>query len=162
MNWEVFTTNLARTLPAVTDRCYVIIAGPEKADGYVQFFADENTLYAEAAAPEFVTGRAAHNVDSREMLAAGWEAPTKLDLNWHQTLPLPALSSEFTQLATKCEIALRDVYHLEPAILRYKAWREAEQQPPGVTWQPEQFERLDPGGPQLELPNLGLTRLPQQ
>ncbi|MGB4957018.1 MAG: hypothetical protein WBO49_01055 [Candidatus Saccharimonas sp.] len=162
MDWSIFTSNLARTLPKITERCYVIIAGPEKMGGYVQFYADEDTLHAEAAAPEFVSNKAAHTSDSPEMLAAGWEAPTSLDLNWHQTLPLPALSSEFTQLAAQCGVALRDVYHLEPANLQYKAWREAEQQPPGVTWQPEQFERLDPGDPQLELPNLGLARLPQQ
>lgn len=158
MNWETFTANLARTLPHITERCYLIIAGPEDAGGYIQFFADDSILHAEAAAPEFVEGSAAHAADSPAMLAAHWEAPTALDLNWHQTLPLPALSSEYTQLATQCSVALRDVYHLDPTALQYKAWREPEEQPPGVTWQPEQFEQLDPGENPLELPSLGVAR----
>ncbi len=149
---------MARTLPKITDRCYLIIAGPEKTSGYVQFVADDNTLYAEAAAPEFVSGNASHTRNAPEMLAAGWETPTPPDLNWHQTYPLPALSSEFTQLANRCCVALRDVYNLEPDVLRYKAWREAEQQPLGVTWQPEQFERLDRGNPRVELPTLGILQ----
>ncbi len=161
MDWSEFTTNLARTLPAITDRSYLIISGPEETDGYVQFFADENSLNAEAAAPEFVAGKAAHSVDAPAMLAAGWAAPTSLDLNWHQTLPLPALSSEFATLAAQCCVALREVYHLDPATLRYKAWREPEQQPAGVTWQPEQFDRLDPGEPDMQLPALGIAKLRQ-
>jgi len=159
MQWDVFANNLAHTLPSITDRCILIISGPDKDGGYVQFLGTASELTAEAAAPEFVSGKAAHSSEAPELLATGWEAPSAPDFNWHQTLPLPALSSEFATLAKDCCVALRDIYHLDPAALQYEAWREAEQQPPGVTWQPEQFEQLDPGDPQLELPSLGLSRL---
>lgn len=161
--WDVFASNLARTLPAITDRCILIISGPNKDGGYVQFLGTASALTAEAAAPEFVSGTASHTAEDQTMLAANWQAPSELSSNWEQVLPLPALTQEFTAIANRCVVALRDVYHLEsPETLRYTAWREAEQQPPGVTWQPEQFERLDPGNPGLELPSLGLARLPQQ
>lgn len=158
MTWDDFTRALQRTLPQITERCYLIIAGQEDTDGYVQFFADENTLHAEAAAPHFVSGRATHNVDEPKLIDAGWQPPTALDLNWHQTVALPALSSEFFALAVQCCVALRDVYQLTPTDLQYKAWREPEQQPPGVTWQPQQFEQLDPGANPLLLPSLGISQ----
>jgi hypothetical protein len=159
MSWDEFTNALQQTLPKITERCYLIIAGPEDEGGYVQFFADKDTLHAEAAAPQFVSAKAEHDVDNPELLAAGWQAPTALDFNWHQSLPLPALSTEFAALAARCCVALRDVYQLKPTDLEYKAWREPEEQPPGVTWQQEQFDQLDPGEKSMAHPTLGLPQM---
>ncbi len=158
MDWEAFTTKLQATLPSITDRCFLVISAPA-GTSYVQFAANSNELTAEVAGPEFATDLAAHNADSPAMLAAGWSAPTAASPNWSQTIPLPALSGEFAALAEQCTVALRDTHHIEsPDVLRYRAWREPEYQPAGVTWQPERFEQLDPGENPLSLPMLGLLQ----
>lgn len=158
MNWETFTGNLQATLPHITDRCFLIISTPSR-ESYVQFAASSNELTAEVAGPEFATGAAAHTPDEPAMRAAGWSVPTPASPNWSRAIPLPALSQEFAILAEQCTTALRDTHHVEnPDRLRYQAWREPEQQPAGVTWEPERFDQLDPGENPLQLPMLGLPQ----
>jgi len=156
MTWDDFRNSLGRTLPGITDRCYLIISAAD-GGGYVQFAGAADTLSAEAAGPDFVTGPAAHAADERTMVAAGWTAPTRSTPNWSTALDLPALTSEFAALAERCVTALRGAHGVtDPGTLTYQAWREREVQPAGVTWAPERFAALDPGENPLLLPTLGL------
>jgi type III secretion system-like peptide-binding chaperone len=155
VTWDEFRDRLQATLRGLTDRCYLIVSAPEH--GYVQFAAAPDELSAEACGPEYTAGPAAHEADDPTMLAAGWSAPTRSAPNWSAPLQLPALTAEYRALADRCVTALRDVYGVpEPGVLTYQAWRDAEVQPPGVTWPPERFEQLDPGEHPLALPSLGL------
>ena len=156
MDWTEFHERLQATLRDFTDRCYLIVSAPGDG-GYVQFAAIEDELAAEASGPEFTKDVAAHAADDPVMLAAGWTAPTRAQPNWSFDLPLPALTREYAELAGRCVVALRDVFGVpDPQVLGYRAWREPEEQPPGVTWPAERFEQLDPGENPLPLPELGL------
>lgn len=156
MDWDEFRTGLQATLRALTDRCVLVVAAPGRG-GYVQFAAAAGELTAEAAGPQFTAGPAAHEADDPVMLAAGWTAPTRSGPNWSAPLRLPALTAEYAMLADRCVTALRDVYRLPgPGALSYRAWREPEPQPSGVSWTAERIDRLDPGENPLELPLLGL------
>lgn len=160
MDWNEFRDRLRAALSGLTDRCYLIVGAPGFG-GYVQFAGTGNSLAAEASGPEFVAGPASHPTDDPTMLAAGWAAPTRPQPNWTFALQLPALTSEYAELAERCVIALRDVFHLaDPAVLTYQAWREPEQQPPGVTWSLERFDQLDPGENPMALTELGLQPQP--
>jgi hypothetical protein len=61
--------------------------------------------------------------ESSGMAAAGWVAPPGIDPpNWSFSLPLPALTVEYSALASRCVVALRDVHGLSgPEGLVYKA-----------------------------------------
>lgn len=157
VTWFEFQNRLRATLRSLGDHSVLIVTAPSDTAGYVQFIVDEDTLFAEASGPEFVGGAAAHDADDLTMLAAGWTAPTRPLPNWSFELSLPALTSEYAELTDRCAVALRDVFHVEhPGSLGYRAWREPELQPPGVTWSAERIERLDPGENPLSLPELGL------
>lgn len=157
MTWSEFRDHLQATLRELTDRTFLIVSTPSAGGGYVQFAGGADDLSAEASGPEFTEGVATHAADDTTMLAAGWRAPRGPQPNWSCELALPALTGEYTGVAERCVIALRDVFHLpDPQLLTYRAWREPERQPPGVTWQPERFDDLDPGADPLALPSLGL------
>lgn len=156
MEWPQFEANLALALRALTPRCVLVVAAHERG-GYVQFHVTDQRLSAEASGPKYTEGPAQHAADDATMLASGWAEPTPSQPNWTSELPLPALTTEYAALAGRCVVALRDVFHLEaPQVLSYRAWREPETQPPGVTWEPERFDQLDPGEDPLLLPMLGL------
>lgn len=157
MAWSEFRDRLQATLRELNDRTFVIISAPGGHGGYVQFACGPDGLSAEASGPEFTAGPATHAADDPTMASAGWRSPTRPQPNWSYELALPAVTNEYAELADRCLVALRDVFHLsDPQGLTYRAWREPEQQPPGVTWQPERFDELDPGADPLLLPSLGL------
>ena len=156
MTWGEFRDRLRVSLRSLTDRCCVVVVASDER-GCVQFFGTVDVLSAEASGPEVVGGAAVHGPNDPTMLAAGWEQSTRAPPNWSFDLPLPAMTSEYAALADRCVIALRDVFHLaDPAELAYHAWREPDVQPAGVTWSPEQFDRLDPGEDPLPMPAMGL------
>ena len=158
MTWDEFRDRLQATLRGLTARCLLIVSAP---GGYVQFARGVDVLSAEAAGPDSVDGAAVHGPDDPVMLGAGWASPTRGQPNWSDELPLPALTGEYTALADRCVTALRDVYGATaPGVLGYRAWREPDTQPPGVTWPPERFDELDPGQDPLPLPGLGLPAAP--
>jgi hypothetical protein len=156
MDWNDFQERLQGALRTLGDRTCLIVVAPHEG-GYVQFAGLADALSAEASGPGFAKGAAVHAADDPTMLAAGWTAPSRPQPNWSFALDLPALTSEYAELASRCVVALRDVFQVaDPAVLGYQAWREPEQQPLGVTWSPERFEQLDPGENPLPLPALGL------
>ena len=80
----------------------------------MQFAGGVHELHAEAAG------------GFGDLAAAGWVPPSG-DPNWTCSTPLPALTVEYAALASRCVVALRDVYGLSgPDELVYKAWRDAE------------------------------------
>ena len=57
-------------------------------------------------------------------------------------------------MAARCVAVLRDLHAVpSPDELEYRAWREAEPDPEGVTFYPED---LEPAEPHLVLPALGV------
>lgn len=158
MTWTELQGRLRATLRLLGDRCVLIVAAPAEAGGgYVQFLGLGAALEAEASGPEFVDGPARHTADDPIMLAAGWAAPSGPQPNWTYRLVQPALSGDMAALAQRCVVALRDVLHVpDPGLLGYRAWREPESQPTGVTWSVEQVAALDQGENPLPLPSLGL------
>lgn len=137
----------------VSDRVFLIVSSRENSRVYVQFAGGADALSAEAPGVAVVAG-----IDEAGLADAGWVAPSVGQPNWSSELPLPALTSEFSVLAERCVVALRDVFGVtDPGQLVYRAWRDAEAFPQGVTLYPEQIEALDKGEDPLEISQLGLT-----
>lgn len=159
MDWTEFRDRLRATQRDLTDRCFLVVSSTAGTGaGYVQFAAYDDLLSAEASGPAFTRGAAAHDDDDPTMLGAGWVPPTRSQPNWSFELPLPALTSEYAELAERCVVALRDVFHCDsPGSLGYRAWREPAVQPEGTTWSQEQIDQLDPGADPLPLPSFGVA-----
>lgn len=151
--WEEFTGRLTETLRDVSDRVFLIVHSQANKKVYVQFAGGKHELHAQAAGPEMVPW-----TDIDVMVAAGWVPPSGFDPpNWTFDLPLPALTVEFSTLAERCVVALRDAYGLtEPDGLVYKAWRDGEWPLAGETWSAERMAERDQGENPLELPWLEL------
>ncbi|GAA3031262.1 TY-Chap domain-containing protein [Actinokineospora globicatena] len=116
--WEAFGGGLTEALRDVSDRVLLVVFSRADPQVFVQFAGSDHELHAEAGAP----------ADPSPMAAAGWVPPTGIDPpNWTSSLPLPALTVEYTAMAARCVVALRDVHGLPtPDELVYKAWRDAE------------------------------------
>ncbi|KUM35227.1 hypothetical protein [Arthrobacter sp. EpRS71] len=151
-DWNDFRGRLAATLRSVSDRVILIIASDLHPNRYVQFAGQSDRLHAEAPGQDVVV-----NAVESVLSDGGWQAPGVAQPNWSSSLPLPALTSEYRELADRCVAALRNSYGVKsPDDLSYRAWREAEQIPEGQTWSAEQVAHMDPGSRSLELPGLGL------
>lgn len=152
-DWTGFEHGLASALRSVTERVFLIIASGADPRRYVQFAGGQQRLDAEAPGTEVVA-----IANETTLSAAGWTAASFDVPNWTSSLELPALTAEFQLLAGRCVTALRDAYGIpSPDYLWYRAWREPEQMPAGVTWSPERIARLDRGESALKLPRLGLA-----
>lgn len=155
MTWDAFGERLAFALRDVTDRVRLIVVVGDDPRRYVQLAGVADRLDAEAPSDDVVAGA---SLDA--LAAAGWTAPTAGQPSWTATLARPALTVELAALAERCVVALRDGLGIAtPDVLRYRAWRETEGMPPGVTWSQERIDELDPGDPALEIAALGLDRL---
>ena len=147
--WIQFEERLAQGLSLVTDRTFLVISVPDDSR-YVQFAGAADRLDAEASG--IVVG-----ADERVLMAAGWTRPGTFSPNWTTSIPRHVLGSDATDLARMCVEALRDSFALaSPDALRYSAWRNREEVPPGQTWSAERLRTLDPGQDPLILPALGL------
>ena len=156
MSWTEFHDRLRATLRALTDRSCLVVASPDDS-GFLQFSVLDDVLCVE------VSGRRFDASDGSDpaMAAAGWLPPTALHPQWSVVLSLPALTSEYADLAERCVVALRDVVGIEdPSVLSYRAWRDPDTQPSGVTWSPERVAALDRGENPLPLPHLGRVSQP--
>lgn len=151
-DWNDFRDRLVATLRGLSDRVILIIASNVYPNRYVQFAGQGDRLDAEAPGQDVVV-----NAVESVLKDAGWQAPGIAQPNWSSVLPLPALTSEYRELAERCVAALRNSYGVKsPDELSYRAWREAEQIPVGQTWSAERVARMDPGSDSLDLPGLGL------
>lgn len=151
-DWNDFRDRLAATLRRVSDRTNLIITSHLYPTRYVQFSGQADRLDAEAPGTDVVGG-----ADESVLRLAAWQAPGATQPNWSSSLPLPALTSEYRELAERCVAALRNSYGIAfPDEMGYRAWREAEQIPLGQTWSAERVARMDLGAYSLEFPGLGL------
>ncbi|KNY05430.1 TY-Chap domain-containing protein [Microbacterium sp. GCS4] len=151
--WDEFESALARVFRDITDRVFVIIAAEADPTRYVQFAGQPSRLDAEAPGADVVS-----DADESVLRASGWMAPTTEQPNWTAALALPALHGEYADLASRCVAALRDAFGIgAPEELAYRAWREAEQMPRGVTWSKERIAELDPGADFVVLSSLGIS-----
>lgn len=152
-NWNEFESQLAKALRSVTDRLYLIIRSATDETRYVQFAAEGDRLDAQASG-------AVHFSDANEdaLRDAGWQAPTHGEHHWESPMALPALTSEFRELARRCVIALRDAHRIRsPEDLVYTAWRDAEIRTDAHGSGTHQSE-LDRGDLDLQIPALNLPR----
>lgn len=135
--WAAFGGRLTEALREVGDRVFLVVYSRANPKAFVQFAGGEHELHAEAAG------------GFGDLAAAGWVAPSGDPPNWSCSMPLPALTAEYAALASRCVVALRDVYGLSgPDGLVYKAWREPERSSGGSS--------ADPGENPLALSWLGL------
>ncbi|MDI9628663.1 MAG: hypothetical protein QM286_08995 [Acidobacteriota bacterium] len=152
MPWEGFEERLVAGLREVTDRVLLVVYSRSNEHAYVQFIGWESEVYAEASGFTPVSAEGA-----ALLVAAGRMTPSVGQPNWESSLPTPALTSEYADLARRCVVALRDVFWVSgPDDLEYRAWREPEEAPPGVTWPLERFEELDKGENPLAIDALGI------
>jgi hypothetical protein len=139
-DWEALSGGLVEALRDLSDRAFLIVYSRTEPRVFVQFACGEHELHAEAAAAP----------EPGVLHASGWTPPIdNAPPNWSCSLPLPALTAEYTTLASRCVSALRDAHGLpDPDALVYKAWRDAE-------WPSAAADR-DPGENPLMLPWLGI------
>lgn len=150
--WSEFSERLVAAFRVVSDRVFLIVSLRENSRVYVQLAGGSDALFAEAPGVAVVAG-----IDEAGLADADWAAPSVGQPNWSFVLPLPALTSEYSALAERCVVALRDVFGVtDPGQLVYRAWRDGEAFPQGVTLYPEQIEALDKGEDPLEIVQLGL------
>lgn len=155
MTWDGFEARLVAGLREVTERVLLVVSSRSNVYAYVQFAGEPNEVYAEASGFTSISAEAA-----ALLATSGWATPGVGQPNWESSLPMPALTSEYAELAHRCVVALRDAFQVSgPEDLQYRAWREPEEAPPGVTWPLERFNELDKGENPLVIESLGL---PQQ
>ncbi|MEU4805743.1 hypothetical protein [Actinosynnema sp. NPDC023587] len=157
-DWAEFGGRLAGTLRDVGDRVFLVVFWQANRRMYVQFAGGAHELLAQASGPEVVP-----SADFSGMTEAGWAAPSVgIDPpNWSFSLPLPASSDEYSALAERCVVALRDAYGLPgPDGLVYKAWRDGELPPAGESWSAERTAARDRGENPLVLSGLGIPPAP--
>ena len=156
--WTAFAEGLRTTLRDLDERTYLIITWT-KANVFVQYAQGEDTLNAEAVADEYVPEDLELTIPQvGEMTDLGWTPPTVNPagrFNWYIDVPWPASSAAYRHVAAASVAALRIRGVPSPDELVYKAWREPERPPEGVTFYEED---LDHGDPNLPLPALGIPR----
>jgi hypothetical protein len=146
--WDELADDLAAALRTVRDRVFLIVLAAHDELAYVQFAGGPDHLDAEAS------GR--HPGAGVGLLADhGWRVAHPREVNWTSPLPVAPTTAELRGLADRCVAALRVAYGVKsPADLTYRAWREPEQAPPGVTWPQKRYDELDPGANPLTFPDL--------
>ncbi|MDT9592987.1 DUF6301 family protein [Nocardioides zeae] len=152
--WEQYADDLTAALRTVGDRVFLIASARERPLAYVQFAGGPDAVDAEASGAG--AGPLAYLLEDQ-----GWQPPHPLEVNWRSRLPRAASTAEHAELVARCVAALREAYGVRsPDDLAYRAWREREVAPSGVTWPRARFEALDPGEDPLVLPDLEPGRTP--
>ena len=121
---------------------------------YVQFAQTSESLTIRTGGEDVLPGSSR----SEQLTALGWEPPStdpSGQRTWHTSLGWPARSGEYAGLAQMCVAVLRDLNGVpSPEELEYRAWREAEEPPEGVTYYEDE---LEPAEPHLVFARLGIT-----
>lgn len=155
MTWDAFERELVSAFRSLGERTFLIVRSRADRLAYVQFAGSGSAIDAEASA-SVVSGEAVTQV----LVAAGWGESYLGSPNWAFRLAMPALTADYSALASRCVVALRDVFSVpSPDGLVYQAWREADMQPAGVTWTAEQVDQLDRGDLDLVFPSLTIERI---
>lgn len=158
-SWPSFQDGLADELGGLEDRTHVTLSWSSVPTVYVQLEQTDTHLVARTGADDVLPPERRLSPEQRAGLEnAGWVLPTADPQSrgtWSLTLPWPARAADHDRIAAACVTALRDVHQVpSPAELEYRAWRDPEPDPVGITFYPED---LEPGEPHLVLPGLGIT-----
>jgi hypothetical protein len=156
--WESLEQGLADELPELEDRSFLTIFWAPVPMAYVQFEQSGTALTARTGADDVLPADQRLGPAGCTVLeTGGWTVPEQDPAGkrtWTMTVGWPAGTEVYERLAARCATVLRDVHGVSsPTELEYRAWREAEPDPEGVTFYPED---LEPAEPHLVLPRLGL------
>ena len=156
--WAELAQRLADELAGFEDRTFLTMCWTSDPTVYVQLEQTALALVARTGDDDVLPPDQRLSPAGRSALQEdGWVVP-ELDPSgrrtWTCSLTWPARNEDYERLAARCVAVLRDVHAVpSPGELEYRAWREAEPDPEGVTFYPED---LEPADPHLELPGLGL------
>ncbi len=121
---------------------------------YVQFAQSDASLTVRTGGADVVP----ESASSGALSSMGWEPPATDPLGqrtWHASLAWPPRFEQYQRLAQLCVAVFEDVHDVSsPDELEYRAWREAEEPPEGVTYYEDE---LEPAEPHLVLPRLHIT-----
>jgi hypothetical protein len=154
--WDELVHGLVQVLPTLSDRAFLLLSSADVPTVYVQFAQTPAELVVHTGAddvlpPEHRLGE----VGAERMRGLGWREPgsdPQGGRSWHTAAAWPARTAEYERLARMCVAVLRHVHQVpSPDALEYKAWREAEPPPEGVTFYTDELEPLEP---HLEFPAL--------
>lgn len=149
-----FGEALASTFSELSERTMVTISWSAVPTVYLQFAQRSESLTVRTGGEDVLPGSAA----SGALAGLGWEPPSTDPLGqrtWHASLGWPARSGQYAGLAQMCVAVLREVNGVpSPAELEYRAWREAEEPPEGVTYDEDE---LEPAEPHLVFARLEIT-----
>ena len=150
MTWDEFEQRLISALRELGNETFLVICSRGDKKRYVQFVATHTELRAETSENADISADAYALVP-----AAGWLPSEPGMVNWCNELPLPALTADYAALAHRCVVSLRHAFGIaSPDLLRYRAWRDAEYEPPHAL---HVWFSLDPGENPMPFPGLGLT-----
>ena len=157
-DWDRLAERVAETLPTLAARSFLTLAWGAVPPVYVQFGQSASELSAHTGSDDVLPP--ARRLDSaavERLRGLGWSPPEADPTGrhtWSVAVPWPARSAEHRRLAEMAVGVLRDVHRVpRPEELEYRGWREAEPDPEGVTFDPEDLERYQP---HLVFPALGI------
>jgi hypothetical protein len=157
-SWDALAAGLTAALPTLEERAFLLVSWSALPPVYVQFAQEAAGLRVQSGGDDVLPAqRRLGPAGAEQLRAAGWSPPEDDPTGqrtWHLRLPWPARTEEYARLAESCVVLFRDVHGVPvPAELEYRAWREAEPPPEGVTFYEED---LEPYEPHLVLPDLPL------
>jgi hypothetical protein len=156
MDWNAFEAGLASPLPTVEANSVLLVSVAALPPVYVQFTRTDRSLLAQTGADDvFPSDHRLGSVGAERLRALGWLPPDSDPSGgrtWHAELPWPGRTAGYKAMAARCTQLFRDIHAVsDPDQLEYRAWREPELPPDGVTYHEED---IDPGKPHLVLPDL--------
>lgn len=156
-DWERLVEGLTALLPQLEERMFLLISRADETTVFVQFEQLNTELLMVTGGDDLIPAAQAMSTGGVARLAAsGWSPPQPgvAGYLWHQQLAWPGRSSAYRQFAADAVGTLRDLRGVpSPRDLEYRAWREGEPPPVGITYYEED---LEPEVPHLRFPELGL------
>lgn len=153
-DWTNFSDSMAWTLSELSERTMVTVSWSSVPTVYVQVTQTSEMLTVRTGGEDVLPD----SETSGRLAAVGWEPPSTDPLGqrtWHSSLAWPPRFEQYEELARMCVAVFQDVHGVSsPAELEYRAWRDAEEPPEGVTYYEDE---LEPAEPHLVLPRLQIT-----
>jgi hypothetical protein len=155
-DWDAFNAGLAAALPTLEANAFLLVSLAALPPIYVQFTQTDRFLLAQTGADDVLPpDRRLGDVGAERLRSAGWLPPDSDPSGgrtWHAQLRWPGRTADYEAMAARCTRLFRDVHAVtDPDQLEYRAWREPELPPEGVTYFDED---IDPGEAHLVLRDL--------
>jgi hypothetical protein len=155
-DWDAFEVGLASALATLQANSFLLVSVAALPPIYVQFAQNDRALLAQTGADDVLPSDHRLGSEGAERLRAlGWLPPDSDPSGgrtWHAQLRWPARTADYEAMAARCTQLFRDIHAVSDTDqLEYRAWREPERPPDGVTYCEED---IDPGKPHLVLPDL--------